>query len=247
MAVCPVGAIAVSGRTLSPGDLFPLPDPKDAAGYAPLLSLLQRRRSVREFTDKPVSEKMVQQILSAAATSPMGLPPSDVHVLVLDGRARVHAFAKDYCVYLQNIRWVVSNGFLRLMRPFWGRAMDQLFRDFVRPLFDAYISNMDKDVDVVTYGAPLALYFYGSAYADPADPLVAATTAMLAAESLGLGTCMLGGIHPLIQWGGKAKAFRERQGIRCASREGVFVIVGHSAVTYAKGVRRTFASVDWAR
>jgi nitroreductase/NAD-dependent dihydropyrimidine dehydrogenase PreA subunit len=247
MAVCPSGAIEVSGRTLSPLDLFPLPGREQSAAYAPLLNLLQRRRSIREFTDKPVAAEDVDKILAAASTAPMGLPPSDVNVLVLDGKERVRAFSKDYCTYLEKIRWIVSDWFLLLMRPFWGRATDELFRNFVRPLFRIYTENMRKSVDVVTYDAPLALYFYGSAYADPADPIVAATTAMLAAESLGLGTCMLGGIHPLIQMGRKAKAFREKHGVRCASREGVFVIMGHPAMTYAKGIRRTFASVEISR
>ena len=247
MAVCPSGAIEVSGRTLSPQDLFPLPARELSAAYEPLLNLLQRRRSIREFTDEPVAARDVDKILAAASTAPMGLPPSDVNVLALHGKERVRAFSKDYCAYLESIRWVVSDGFLLLMRPFWGRATDQLFRTFVRPLFRIYTENMRKGVDVVTYDAPLALYFYGSAYADPADPIVAATAAMLAAESLGLGTCMLGGIHPLIQMGRKARAFREKHGIRCTSREGVFVIIGHPAVIYAKGVRRTFASVAISR
>lgn len=65
---------------------------------------------------------------------------------------------------------------------------------------------------------------------------------MYAGESLGLGTCMLGGIHPLIQYGAKAKKFRKKYGIKFKSREGLFVIFGYSAVDYKKGIRRSFAS-----
>jgi nitroreductase len=96
---------------------------------------------------------------------------------------------------------------------------------------------------MLNYDAPLAIYFYGSPYVDPADPIVAATTAMYAAESLGLGACMLGAIHPLIRYGGKAKKFRTKYGIKYPSREGVFVIFGYPAVKYRKGLKRTFASV----
>jgi nitroreductase len=103
---------------------------------------------------------------------------------------------------------------------------------------------MRKGIDLVTYDAPLAMYFYGSPYSDPADPIVAATYAMLAAETLGLGTCMLGGIHPMIQNGKKAREFREKHGIKFASREGLFVIFGHPKVKYQHGIRRTFASVE---
>jgi hypothetical protein len=69
---------------------------------------------------------------------------------------------------------------------------------------------------------------------------------MMAGETLGLGTCMLGGIHPMIQNGSKAKKFREKHNIRFASREGLFVIFGHPAVKYSKGLKRTFASVIYA-
>ena len=244
MAICPTGAIEIHGRTLSPDDLFDLPPAATAASYESVLALLQRRRSVREFTEAQVSDEVIRKILDAAKTAPMGLPPSDVNVLILDSREKVKGFARDYCDFLKGMRWLVSGWFMTLMRPFWGKATDEMFRKFLRPLFDIYIGNMDKGINLVNYDAPLAMYFYGTPYTDPADPLIAATYAMIAAETMGLGTCMLGGVHPMIQSGKKAKRFREKQGIKFASREGLFVIFGYSSVKYRKGIRRTFASVE---
>ena len=119
------------------------------------------------------------------------------------------------------MQWLVSFWFLALMRPIWGKANAEMFKDFLRPLFDIYIKTMEKGINLVNYDAPLAMYFYGSPYTDPADPIVAATTAMYAAESLGCGTCMLGGIHPLIQNGRRAKKFREKYKIKYTSRRRV--------------------------
>jgi nitroreductase/NAD-dependent dihydropyrimidine dehydrogenase PreA subunit len=243
MAICPEGAIAIQGRLLSPADLLELPPRHQAAEYAQLLALMQRRRSIREFTDQPIAPELVEKILLASQTAPMGLPPSDVNVLVLDSREKNRAFARDYAAYLQNMRWFVSRWFLGIMRPLWGKNNDAMFRNFVRLLFDTYIGYMKRDVNVINYDAPLAMYFYGSPFADPADPLVAATYSMLAAEALGLGTCMLGGIHPLIQNGRKARRLREKYQIKYPSREGLLVIFGYPAVTYQKGIRRTFASI----
>ncbi|MCE1201819.1 MAG: hypothetical protein LWX09_06935 [Bacteroidia bacterium] len=86
------------------------------------------------------------------------------------------------------------------------------------------------------------MYFYGSPYTDPADPIVAATYAMIAGESLGLGSCMLGAVHPFIQNGPKAAAFRKKHHIKYKSREGIFVAFGYPSVKYAKGLKRSFAS-----
>lgn len=244
MAICPSGAIRIQGRELSGDDLFDLPPDASVASYGQLLALFRRRRSIREFVDREVEPETVTKIMEAAMTSPMGLPPSDVNVMVLDSKDKTRKFALDYCEYLIAMKWFVSRWFLALMRPFWGKANDEMMRDFVKPLFNIYVDNIMQGINLVNYDAPLAMYFYGSPYTDPADPIVAATTAMYAAESLGLGTCMLGGIHPLIQNGKKAKSFREKHGIKYPSREGLFVIFGYPAVKYKKGIKRTFASIS---
>ena len=243
MAVCPEGAIEIHGRTMSPADLFDLPPKENASDYNQMLALLQRRRSIREFENRPVEREKIDRILKAAVTAPMGLPPSDVNVLVLDSVEKNRAFVKDFCEFLETIKWLVSDWFMTLMRPFWGKANNEMFRDFIKPCLDIFISRMKKGENVVTYDAPLVMYFYGSPYTDPADPIVAATYAMIAGESLGLGTCMLGAIHPFIAYGKRARRFREKYGIKYVSREGLFVIFGYPSVRYKKGILRTFASV----
>jgi nitroreductase/NAD-dependent dihydropyrimidine dehydrogenase PreA subunit len=243
MAICSEEAIKIHGRTLSPDDVFDLPAAETMADYQQLLSLLQRRRSIREFTERKVEQETIEKILEAAKTSPMGYPPSDVNVLIFDTKEKNRKFAEDFCDFLKEMKWFVSTWFLTLMRPFWGKTNDEIFRKFVRPAFEIYIGEMDKGVNLLNYDAPLAMYFYGSPYIDPADSIVAATTAMYAAESLGLGTCMIGMVHPLLQYGRKAKQFRKKYDIKFKSREGIFVIFGYPKVEYRKGLKRTFASV----
>ncbi len=244
MAICPQEAIKINGRYLIPNDLFTLPDQQENPSYEDVLNLLQRRRSIREFKAVPVGKKLIEKVIEVAQTSPMGLPPSDVNVLVFNSPEKVRQFAEDFCDYLKGIKWFVSGWFLALMRPFWGRANDELFRGFIRPTVHLYLDSMNKGINLVNYDAPVAMYFYGSPYSDPADPIVAATYAMIAAESLGLGTCMLGAVHPLIQHGKAAQKFRHKYGIRFKSKEGLFVIMGYPKVEYQKGIRRTFSSID---
>ncbi len=241
MAVCPEGAIEIHGRTLSPDDLLKLPGLDEAAGYSALLALFQRRRSVRTFLDREVEPDIQQQILDAASTAPMGLPPSDVHVMVLDSRDKSRVFAVDFCKYLEKMKWFVSSWFRFLIRPFWGKAGDEVFMGFIRPLFRVYVNNMRKGKNLVTHDAPLVMYFYGSPYCDPADPVIAAATAMYAGESLGLGTCMVGGVHPMIQRGKSARRFRKKYGIKYPSRQGLFVVFGYHKTQWKHGIKRTFA------
>lgn len=244
MMICPQEAITIEGRCTSGNDLMEMPPKEEATSFDALLNLLYRRRSIREFKDIPVEEEIINKVIEAAQTAPMGLPPSDVHVLVFDNKEKVRVFAKDFCNYLEGMKWLVSRWFLALMRPFWGKVNTELFKFFIRPCLYTYTDNMKKNVNVVNYDAPVAMYFYGSPYSDPADSLIAATYAMIAAESLGLGTCFNGAVHPFIQNGKTAKLFREKYGIKEKSREGIFVLMGYSKVMYTKTIKRTFASVD---
>jgi len=244
MAVCTESAISVFGRELSPNDMFYLPPKESVTDFERLLPLLQKRRSIREYVDRIIEPELIEKILAAAQTAPVGLPPSDVNVLVIKGKLRVRQFAADFSEYLKGMKYMNSNLFLSMMRPFWGKANDELFRGFIKPLFKAYTDDMDDGKNFINYDAPLLMYFYASAYSDPADPIIAATYAMIAGESLGLGTCMLGAVHPFIQNGGKARKFREKYHIKGKSKEGIFVAFGYPAIKYAKGIKRTFASIN---
>ncbi len=243
MAICPTGAIGIYGRYISPDDLFEIPKTEDISDFDQLMSLFRHRRSIREFKDKDVEDELVEKILTAAKTAPMGLPPSDVHVMVLKGIDKTRKFARDYSDYLKGMKYITSKFFLMLIRPFLGKETSELFRCFIKPLFKIYTEDFSKSNNSINYDAPLAMYFYATPYADPADPIIAATYAMIAAESLGLGSCMLGGIHPFIQSGNRAKKFRKSYDIKFKSREGLFVIFGYPKVKYRKGINRTFALI----
>lgn len=245
MAVCPKDAIKVEGRHLSYSDIFSLPNKEEVASYDQFLKLLQRRRSVRDFKDKTVEKELIEKIITVAKTAPMGLPPSDVSILVMENKEKVRQFAKDFCDSLESMKWMTSNWFLTLMRPFWGKSTDRMFRGFIKPLIKGYTENMKAGKNYVTYDAPAALYFYGTPYADPADPIIPATYVMIAAESLGLATCMIGGVHPFSQKGGAAKKFRDKQNIRFKSQEGLIVLIGYPKIKYKKGIKRSFANIDW--
>ncbi len=246
MMACPHEAIRIEGRCTSAEYLSELPEQTQISNYKSLVALLNKRRSIREFKDMPIEKSLIEKVLSAARAAPMGIPPSDVHVLVLDTREKVIDFAKDFCQYLDNVKWVTSRWFTTIMRPFWGKDRHEMMTGFVKSLTNTYTSFMKTGLNVVTYDAPVALYFYGSPFTDPADPVIAATYAMIAAESLGLGTCMLGAIHPFIQHGKAGKKFRLKHGIKFKSREGLWLVMGYPQIKYHKSIKRTFASEDWS-
>ena len=244
VAVCPEDCIEVEGRTITMDDFVPLPEFKTAANFDQLYSSMFKRRSVRDFKDKDIEQKQIEKIIKAASTAPMGIPPSDVEVVIFKGKEKVKSFVTDFIKYLESIEWMFSKWTIPFWKPFIPKEDYEMYKSFLKPLIKFLIERNKKGEDWLLYNAPLTMYFYGSPYSDPADAYIPATYAMLVAESLGLGTCMIGSINPFLKRG--ASSLKKKYKINPKNRNGIFLIIGYPKVKYHKGIKRTFAKVSEA-
>ena len=242
MAVCPRDCITVEGRALSPDDILEIPASTSRASYDVLKALMVGRRSIRNFKDREIERSSIDMIIDAASTAPMGIPPSDVEILVLNGREKVGEFTRVMVGLIRQSRWMLSPAMCFLMRPFIGRETYESMKTFVLPAIDIIVREHEKGSDYLLYGAPLAMYFHTSPYSDPVDPIIPATYAMLAAESLGMGSCMIGTIAPFLKY---SKKLRGKYGIPLKNRQGIMVIFGYPAIKFRRAIRRTFAGVHY--
>jgi ferredoxin len=184
MAICPTGAISVNGRDFLPSDVVSLPSKEIKASFEQLQALLISRRSIREFSSKEVEREVIRKILDATSTAPMGIPPSDVGIVVFDSREKMSAFRKDIIDILKSWIKSLSPFMLSMMGIFMGRETTGMLKTFVLPLANALVEEDEKGNDFLFYNAPLGMYFYSSVSSDSADPVIASTYAMLVAESL---------------------------------------------------------------
>ena len=241
VAICPNDAITIEGRTISMEDFVTIPPKENRAGYIELYSLLLSRRSVRDFKEKEISEEIIDKILEAAKTAPMGIPPSDVEVLILNGTSKVRDFSIDMITYFKQVNRFININTLWLLKPFMKKSDYQMFKSFIIPMIQFFITKYGEGEDWLLYGAPLAIYFYNSPYSDPADAYISATYAMIASESLGLGSCMIGSINPFLEHGGNK--IKSKYGINKNGRQGIFVIFGYPKYKYQKAIIRTFGKL----
>jgi nitroreductase/Pyruvate/2-oxoacid:ferredoxin oxidoreductase delta subunit len=245
MVVCPRNAIQVAGRGISPRDVDNLPALAPHADYLELVTLMEGRRSCRWFFPADVSPRHVQQILEAAATAPVRVPPSGVGVLVRQGGHSVQLLRRDLLEVIRRRRWIFRPPAVWALRPFMTRARWLLLQSLVGPAFDAYLDESPEqppDVDSFFYHAPLALYFYSSETSDLADAPIAATHAMLAAESLGYGTCFIGFPGWVFALDRKVRA---RYALPEHAHPGLTLLVGRAHVRPKRWIHRRFARLDW--
>lgn len=242
-AICPTGSITITGRDLSPSDIIELPHQSEQATPQQLEALLLPRRSIRHFRQEDIPRELVDRILNMSTTAPMGIPPSQVGVVVFHGRAKVKAFSDDVIVSLRRTLKILTPTTLVLFRPFISKADFEGLKEFVLPLGSAMEREKERGGDPILYGAPVALLFHRTPYAEPADPVIAATYAMLAAESLGLGTCMIGLVGAFME---RDKKLMSKYGIPKGNRLSLVLLIGHPAVRFRHGIRRRYDSVKFA-
>jgi nitroreductase len=118
----------------------------------------------------------------------------------------------------------------------------QQFQTFILPLGRIFAEGKRKGSDFVLYDAPAALLFHASPYGDGADAFIACTYAMVAAEAMGLGSCMIGCVAPVLE---RRKDLMEKHGLPAGHIPKIVLILGYPAVQFRKAIRRRFLSVRY--
>ncbi len=241
MMVCPSGSIAVTGRDLAPGDLAELPACGDRSTADQTEALLRSRRSIRSFREEAVPGEALDRIIAMASTAPMGIPPWEVGIVVFRNRAKVKELAEDTALgYASLLKFMDRRPVRYLMKLCMTRDNFNRLDGFILPLGRKIVEGHRQGQDLVLYRAPAALLFSHSPHTDAADAVIACTCAMIAAESLGLGTCMIGCLPPILA---RRKDLLKKYGIPEGQKPAIVLILGFPAAIFRKAIRRRFLTV----
>ncbi|MDX2435915.1 MAG: nitroreductase family protein [Acidobacteriota bacterium] len=215
-------------------------------GYDEFYEFLRLRRSVRVFKDQPVERGVIEKILDAAATAPMGFPPHTTEVVVIDDRVELdfllQELVRDFDSLLKAFSGPIGRAWVRLSEgaEAYLELKDHVV-DAVRFANELFHSN---GTDRYMYRAPVLMMFHGSrwgiSYEENAH--LVCHHAMLAAISLGLGTTIIGVIPPIVE---RSEKLRERYGIPKDNRVLTSLILGHPKYKYRQGIRRELAGVTY--
>ena len=242
MMVCPSDSIAVTGRKLDPGDVIDLPAPNLRATFDQVEALMFSRRSIRRFRGEAVPREAIDRVIASAATAPMGIPPWEVGITVFHGRDKVRDLAWDTADAYERLLKFFESPVGVLFRRTMKKPVRHQFQTFILPLGRYLVDGKKKGSDYVLYDAPAALLFHASPYGDGADAFIACTYAMVAAEAMGLGTCMIGCVAPVL---GRRKDLMEKHGLPVGHLPKIVLILGYPAVRFRKTIRRPFLSVRY--
>lgn len=241
MMVCPNNAIFVEGEGISANDLVSID--RETPDNDSLNALFFKRRSIRKFKNQQVSNEIIDKILEAAATAPVGIPPSEVKVLIINGNDKVQVLASDLSTTMEKMLSKLRPNLLKYLNPLIGEnAQFKMLKDFFLPLLKFIVDERKNDKDFLFYNAPTVIIFYGTDLSSKEDQILTSSYAAMSAESLGLGTCIIGSVAPFFE---RDKKLKEKYGISKGDIVGTAFILGYPDVKFNKGIKRRFKDVKY--
>lgn len=240
MISCPHDAINVTANGLSRDLVFELDN--HLPDYKAINALFKKRRSIRKFKRQEIDRETIDKIIDSGTTSPISIPPSEIKVLVISGFDKMETFKQDLYIGFENVLKFFNPLMLALFRPMLGKIQHELMKDFVIPLAKTTLAAKERGEDHLFYNAPAVIIVYGSDYSDKEDAILAASFASIGAEALGLGTCIIGSVAPLLE---RNKKLRAKYGIKNTDKIYTAFIAGYPDIKYTKGITRKFLDVNY--
>jgi nitroreductase len=199
-AVCPQKAIRVASidgemsryRTFTAKKQWLPPGKYDTSL---LVQLMSSRRSCRHFTDRSIERAVLEDLVKIGVTAPSGTNCQAWTFTVLPTRKAVKTLAGHVASFFEKLNATAEKTLLRSFLKLIGRGeLDAYYRSYYRMVKEGLEEWHRSGKDRLFHGSTSAI-LVGSrpgASCPAEDAMLATQNILLAAHSLGLGSCLIG-------------------------------------------------------
>jgi nitroreductase/NAD-dependent dihydropyrimidine dehydrogenase PreA subunit len=200
MAACPVEAIQVAALdpAMTQFHTFAADSRWLAHGgfdTAALVNLMLSRRSCRNFSDRPVDRSLLEDLVKIGVTAPSGSNCQPWTFTILPDRKAVLRLGRQVGGFFRKTNRMAEKAWLRNVLKWLGKPeLDSYYREHYATVEKGLTAVEKEGRDRLFHGAAAAIVVAAEDAAScPAEDALRATGNMLlAAHSMGLGTCLVG-------------------------------------------------------
>ncbi len=160
-----------------------------------LAQLMASRRSCRCFTGQPVDRPLLEDLVKIGISAPSGTNSQAWTFTILPTRKAVIALAGHIASYFERLNATAEKTMLRRLLKVMGKGeLDAYYHGYYWKVKEALKEWRDAGKDRLFHGSTVAI-IVGSrpgASCPAEDALLATQNILLAAHSLGLGSCLIG-------------------------------------------------------
>ena len=200
MAVCPVDAVRVDeidAQSLS-FNSFNLENswlPCGESDTARLVQLMASRRSCRNYSEQTVDRSVLEDLVKIGTTAPSGTNSQNWTFTIFPDPTAVNEFGQRIGSFFKNLNRMAEKRWMRKALKLIGKpALDNYYREYYPSVKDGLREWEFSGRDRLFHGATAVIVVAtkpgGSCPVE--DALLATQNILLAAHSMGLGTCLIG-------------------------------------------------------
>ena len=241
MAICPTNSIHIHNLQYEK-DVYSLNNEK--LGY-PFFQLVEKRRAVRKFKDKEVDKALLQKITDGIALAPVSFPPNNLNLSIITSKSVLDKSLEIITNAYFQLDKMLKNPFLKMMIKRKAGEEYYTLKDYILPMLSSKAEKIkNKEIDPIFRNAPAVFVIHGGEDAQnkAEDGLIALTFGILAATDLGLQTCPVSLIPPIINTNNELKDLFK---IPHENKAIASFIVGYGKFKYKKGIKRNLKSIQW--
>jgi nitroreductase/NAD-dependent dihydropyrimidine dehydrogenase PreA subunit len=251
-AICPTDAVTVGDvrPELTRLETLEVPDRWLRYGDYPaedLVQLMRSRRSCRSYTDKPVAQATLRDLVRIGMSAPSGSNWQPWTFTLLPDRATVLACGDSVLRFYRKLNKTASSRVPRLVSRLVmkGDPLGTYARQYRDKMNERIRDYEDHGTDHLFHDAPAAIVIATRPGALPGeDAMLAAQNILLAAHAMGLGTCLIGFA---VQGMRRDSKIQSALGIPREETVRAVIAVGHSKRRYQRTTGRLDAPIRVAR
>ncbi|MFZ0132953.1 MAG: nitroreductase family protein [Desulfobacterales bacterium] len=250
-AICPVGAVTVGALDdesqrfatfLQPDESWLSPGRFDTGG---LVRLMRSRRSCRAYLERPVERERLADLVKIGITAPSGTNSQRWTFTLLPDRRAVLRLGEEVGRFFRRLNRLAEKRLLRLALKVIGRPeLDGYFHGYYSSVKQGLEEWTRDGRDRLFHGATAAIVI-GSlpgASCPAEDALLATQNILLAAHSMGLGTCLIGFAVAAMQ---KDPAIKRKLGLPDDEPVYAVIALGYPDEVYQRPAGRKKPLVRW--
>jgi nitroreductase/Pyruvate/2-oxoacid:ferredoxin oxidoreductase delta subunit len=200
MAICPSGAIktgAIDAGMMRFQSFQPDNEwlPYGEFSTPQLVRLMASRRSCRNFLDKPVDREILEDLVKIGCTAPSATNCQLWTFTVLPSRQAVTVLGKAVRDFYAKLNSLVEKSWLRMFMKLVGKPeLDRYYRGYYEFVKEGLAEFDRAGIDRLFHGATSAIVVgcKPGASLPKEDAMLASQNILLAAHSMGLGSCLIG-------------------------------------------------------
>ena len=215
VAVCPVDAVrveAIDAKSLS-FNSFQLENdwlPHGEFDTSRLAQLMASRRSCRNYTEQRIDRGVLEDLVKIGTTAPSGTNCQKWTFTVFPDREAVMEFALRIGAFFRNLNRMAEKTWIRKGLKLIGKsALENYYKEFYQSVKRGLKEWEQHGRDLLFHGATAVIVVASKPGGSNSreDALLATQNILLAAHSMGLGTCLIGFTVEAIEYDPTIKHF----------------------------------------